>query len=131
MRAWILIAFVGLACSDPDPLAPKPTDDGCNGCTLEQPVQVTGQVGIDGVVRVANEADGTLKVRIDEAISVRGPVEVTGTVDMQPPNEPIPVAISSSAAMPGLPSSATGFAATAGSRGMAPLWTSTVSSNLA
>jgi len=33
---------------------------------LEQPVQVTGQVGIDGVVRVANEADGTLKVRTDD-----------------------------------------------------------------
>jgi hypothetical protein len=101
MRAWILIAFVGLACSDPDPLTPKPTDDGCNGCTLEQPVQVTGLVGIDGVVRVANEADGTLKVRIDEAISVRGPVEITGTVNMLPPDEPIPVVISGTVPMTG------------------------------
>lgn len=101
MRAWILIAFVGLACSNPDAAPPKPTDDDCNGCTLEQPVQVTGLVGIDGVVRVANEADGTLKVRIDEAISVRGPVEVTGTVNMLPPNEPIPVVISGTVPMTG------------------------------
>ena len=102
MRLIYLFVFIGAACSDPDPLIPKEPADGCNGCTIDQPVEVTGEVGVAGVVRVANEADGVLDVRVRDPLAVQGPVDVTGSVSIEPPQDALPVAVTGTVPVTGI-----------------------------
>ncbi len=93
MRTLAIVLVVGAGCSDPDSAGTAAAGDGCNGCTLEQPVQVTGPIGVEGAVAVVNEGDGALRVQVENDLSVSGPIEVNGTVSMQPPADPLAVAV--------------------------------------
>ena len=83
--AFALGLLVVAGCSDSEAPKGKQAGDGCQGCTLEQPVQVA----LEGPVAVVNDGDGALRVRVDDAIAVQGPVEVTGAVAVTLPDEPV------------------------------------------